>query len=137
MVDFTVYGEPRGKARPRVVRNRNGRTRAYTPQRTKDYESEIRNAYISAARGEIFQGAVAVTIIAVMMMSKSISKKARDKMLLSKILPTKKPDADNIAKVVCDALNGVAYRDDAQVSLLFVKKRYGDVPGINVRIWEE
>ena len=43
-----------------------------------------------------------------------------------KLHPTKKPDADNIAKVICDALNGVAYGDDTQVVNLNVKKRYTD-----------
>ncbi len=137
MVTFTVHGEPRGKARPRVERDRNGRIRAYTPQRTKDYESEIRNAYIAAAGKKRHVGAVDILIEAIMRIPKSTSREAREKMLRGIILPAKKPDADNIAKVVCDALNGVAYRDDAQVSLLVVKKRYGDVPGINVSIWEE
>ena len=49
--------------------------------------------------------------------------------------PTKKPDADNIAKVVCDALNGLAYKDDAQVIDLTVHKRFGD-PKVIVKIWE-
>lgn len=39
-------------------------------------------------------------------------------------LPCKKPDADNIAKVICDALNKVAYGDDTQICELEVHKRY-------------
>ena len=40
------------------------------------------------------------------------------------IYPTKKSDADNIAKIICDALNGIAYHDDKQVVELLVSKRY-------------
>ena len=46
---------------------------------------------------------------------KSISKKKRAEMLEGKIWPAKKPDSDNIAKVVLDALTGIAYHDDTQI----------------------
>ena len=50
------------------------------------------------------------------------------------ILPTKKPDTDNIAKAILDALNGVAYYDDAQVVELHVVKKYSDEPRAEVMI---
>ena len=50
------------------------------------------------------------------------------------ILPTKKPDADNIAKAILDALNGLAYYDDAQVVHLEVQKRYSNEPRAEVFI---
>lgn len=37
-----------------------------------------------------------------------------------------KPDLVNVMKLVADALNGVAYRDDAQISKACLVKRYGD-----------
>jgi Holliday junction resolvase RusA-like endonuclease len=52
------------------------------------------------------------------------------------IYPTKKPDADNIAKIILDALNGVAYTDDTQVINLLVQKRYGEAPEVKVEITE-
>lgn len=36
-----------------------------------------------------------------------------------------KPDADNVAKSILDALNGLAYKDDSQVANLLVFKQYG------------
>jgi Holliday junction resolvase RusA-like endonuclease len=62
------------------------------------------------------------------------SKKA--KALAGIITPTVKPDADNLAKSVCDALNGVAWVDDKQVIKLHVFKAYG-VPRVEVEIWAE
>lgn len=55
-------------------------------------------------------------------------------MLQGKILPTKKPDCDNIAKIICDALNGVAYDDDKQIVALKVTKIYSDEPRVIVWI---
>jgi Holliday junction resolvase RusA-like endonuclease len=65
-----------------------------------------------------------VYITAFFPIPKSTSKKNRALMLEDKLLPTKKPDSDNIAKVICDALNGVAYGDDTQIVKLVVNKRY-------------
>ena len=36
-------------------------------------------------------------------------------MVSGSILPTKKPDGDNVEKAVADALNKVAYLDDSQI----------------------
>ncbi len=52
------------------------------------------------------------------------------------IKPTKKPDCGNIIKIICDALNGIAYRDDAQVILTQAAKEHGDDPRTDVRMWK-
>ena len=49
-------------------------------------------------------------------------------------LPAKKPDADNILKAICDSLNGIAYRDDAQIVRVVMGKRYMDEPKTMVAI---
>ena len=48
--------------------------------------------------------------------------------------PTRKPDFDNIGKIICDALNGIAYRDDAQIVDALVRKFYSDTPRVIVEI---
>ena len=73
-------------------------------------------------------------IIAYFPIPKSTSKKKRDEMERGLILPTKKPDTDNIAKAILDALNGLAYYDDAQVVHLEVQKRYSNEPRAEVFI---
>jgi Holliday junction resolvase RusA-like endonuclease len=130
-IKFTVPGEPQGKARPRFTRG----GRAYTPKKTVEYESSIRRAF-QAAGGKPTGNPVSVAIIAEYKIPKSASKAKRGQMLSGEILPTKKPDADNIAKAVCDALNGVAYEDDAQVCWLKVSKKYSDDPKIEVTVRE-
>lgn len=128
MVIFNVFGEPQGKARPRVVKNRYGNIRAYTPKKTKEYEHEIAKAYQTEAKGKMFDGAVEIQIAAYCKIPNSASKENKAKMQRGEIKPCKKPDLDNIAKVVCDALNGIAYKDDSQVTMLKVFKRYTREP---------
>ena len=49
---------------------------------------------------------------------------------------TSKPDTENLIKAIKDALNKVAYYDDAQVYEIKAKKFYGNSNGINIRIKE-
>lgn len=44
------------------------------------------------------------------------------------------PDADNLAKFVCDSLNGVFWRDDSIISELSVSKVYDKVPRIKIQV---
>ena len=57
-------------------------------------------------------------------------------MLNGHILPTKKPDADNVAKIILDGLNHIAWDDDTQVVDMMVIKRYSEEPFVAVIIEE-
>lgn len=130
---FMIPGEPTGKGRPRFTRSGH----AYTPERTASYEQAVRQAYKAEFPGTepIPAGVpVAVKIIAGYGIPKSTSKVKAERMLAGEIRPTKKPDADNIAKAICDALNGLAYHDDSQITMLCVSKHYTKNPGCLVRI---
>lgn len=130
MVDFVIEGEPVAKGRPRFTTT----GRAYTPKRTADYEKKVRQAY----NGEMFPEDIplSVHIDAYMAIPKSVSKRVHEEMRKGFKRPLKKPDGDNIAKAICDALNGKAYVDDKQVVHLSVSKWYSDVPRAEVRISE-
>jgi Holliday junction resolvase RusA-like endonuclease len=65
---------------------------------------------------------------------KSVSAKKREAMISGKSRPTKKPDMDNIIKVVADALNGIAYYDDSQIVDCRVAKVWSDEPRVEVVI---
>ena len=134
---FTVYGEPQGKARARTVRS-GGKVHSFTPKKTADYEELVRRAWLASGETGYFNKTpIAVKILAYFQIPKSVSKKKREEMLDDFVRPTKKPDADNIAKIICDGLNGIAYGDDAQVVDLEVTKYWTDGDArVEVTIWE-
>lgn len=143
-VKFTVYGEPKGKGRPRVrLQKFNGSdgkektfSQAYTPKDTVIYENQIKAEYTNQVGDYIFpdKAMLDVRIIAYFGIPKSTSKKKRALMLENKIRPVKKPDFDNIAKVVCDSLNKIAYHDDAQIVDGQFRKFYSEKPRVEVKI---
>ena len=130
--EFEVPGKITGKGRPKV----NTMTAiAYTPAKTKDYEELIKQYFIIKHRGvEPLEGRICVTIKAFIGVSKSTSKKEKLEMLEGNISPTKKPDIDNIAKIVLDALNKLAFRDDNQITKLNVEKVYSEEEKIYIKI---
>lgn len=127
-VCFTVYGKPQPKQRPRFSRYSGV---VYTPSETHKYEKAVRKAYLAQHNGMISEsGAVWATINCYFPIPKSTPKKRRELMMYGKIRPTNRRsgDADNLAKSVLDALNGVAYTDDSQVIALYVEKWYVTEP---------
>jgi Holliday junction resolvase RusA-like endonuclease len=81
-----------------------------------------------------WSGPCAIEISAVFSMPKSMPKKHRAEALAGRMWPTKKPDGDNVLKAVCDGINGVVWADDVQAVDQRVTKRYGETPGLWVRV---
>lgn len=130
---FLIPGKPQGKGRPRF----NTITKAvHTPRATKEYEQTVRFSYISATDSakRYHSGPVRVTIDAVFPIPKSWNRAKKSGAVSGEIVPETKPDTDNIAKAVLDALNGLAYKDDSQVADLTVRKRYGEIGHVAVKI---
>ena len=104
----------RGKGRARFVRA-TGRT--YTPDKTAEAMERIRMAFVACGGEPAPEGVpVSVTIATARRMPKSRPKRVAEEP------DVYKPDADNVAKLVLDALNGVAWADDTQVTELRVRK---------------
>ena len=134
---FTVLGTPVGKGRPKFS-TFGGRPTAYTPAKTVNYENLVRLSYQQQCSGQMYDKDIQlrVTINAYFPIPSSTTKRKRELMQSGEIYHTKKPDADNIAKAVCDALNGIAYYDDSQVCVLKVAKKYSDTPRAEITISE-
>ena len=132
--DFVVEGKPTGKGRPRFKRVGNF-VQTYTPANTAEYEKLVRLKFQNAG-GVITENPVKVEIVAFFTPPKSTRKRDRVEMLANRILPEKKPDVDNIAKIILDALNGIAYKDDSQVVDLSVKKCFAAEARVYVHIEE-
>lgn len=124
-VSFVVEGEPVAKGRPRF----NTRTgRAYTPQKTLDYEYKMRRIYKDTVN-HYFEGYVRLTVNAYYSIAKSDSKKKKEQKLSGEIRPNKKPDIDNIIKCI-DALNDIAFKDDSCIVEVVANKYFSDNPRV-------
>lgn len=114
---FTIHGEPVSKARPRFTRT--GAT--YTPATTVEAERAVRAAYQAARIG-----------------SADIDPEARYSVdVVFTNGNRRRRDLDNMVKLVLDALNGVAWADDVQVSEIRAAKVQGQPKSgrTEVNIW--
>ena len=137
MITYVVYGEPQGKQRPRFVR-RGNHVSAYTPEKTKTYEDEIRfMARAAMGASPPLETPVTVAIYIRMEIPKSFSKQKRKDALAGIIKPMKKPDGDNILKCFLDAMNGIVYVDDKQVVNIHLKKVYSEIGAVEVMVKED
>lgn len=130
-ITFTVPGEPRGKGRPRFNKA-TGHT--YTDSETRAYEEKIA-AYYRKAHGAFCwpeTAFISVEVTAYLPIPKGATKAQRAGMEEKRILPSRKPDVDNIEKAVLDALNGFAYKDDARVCRTSCAKFYGAEPRVEI-----
>jgi Holliday junction resolvase RusA-like endonuclease len=134
-VSFFIPGKPQGKGRPRFVR-KTGHT--YTPDTTVKYEDSVRKEYKEQCENYRFpDGApLKMRIDAYFEIPKRANKLERLTMASGVAYPIKKPDADNIMKIVLDSLNGVAYKDDVQIVGLSLAKRYAALARTSVEIEE-
>lgn len=115
-----VEGKIKGKARPRF----NTKTgRAFTPGDTITYENWIKCCY-QEQDGKFIDGTVSARIEVYYKIPKSYTKKRVQAIRDGLEMPLKKPDSDNIAKIVLDSLNKIAFDDDAQVVELTVVKKW-------------
>ncbi|ENY8941384.1 RusA family crossover junction endodeoxyribonuclease [Clostridioides difficile] len=131
-VNFTIDGEPIGKERPRM----NSITkRTYTPNKTKDYENLIKWLYQSKVKYH-FTGYIKMTLRCYYSIAKSNSKKVKEQKRNNVLRPSKKPDIDNVVKIVADALNEIAYKDDTQIVEVIASKYYSDRPRVEIELEE-
>lgn len=133
---FTIPGEPQGKGRPRVVRT-GAFTKTYTPEKTATYENLVKVEFQRQCPDLWIPSApVRMTIRAYYGLAKSDSMKKRRAKLDGLFRPTKKPDCDNVGKIIADALNGLAYEDDSQIVTMIIQKFYAEIPRVEVEIEE-
>lgn len=153
-IEFEIIGEPFGKLnmRPIIV---NGHARAFSPNKNNRYMDSVitsleKNEIVKNAKDIIFPKGTPVYVIIVAYFKipdthyKFYRKENKwrydsigEKMLNGEILPTKRPDLDNISKVVCDGIShsGKIWHDDSQIVGLTLTKRYEKEPKVVVCIF--
>lgn len=134
IVRFTIPGEPQGKGRARIGRIA-GHARMFTPAKTLAYEGLVAQMAQEAMAGApLIEGPASLELDLRFSVPRSAPKRQRADMLAGVMRPTKKPDADNVLKAICDGMNGVVWRDDVQAVDIRVTKRYAEVPGVVVAV---
>lgn len=136
MIAFSVPGDAVPKMRARVVFSRGG-VRAYTPRKTAEWEARIASAAASVMREggmSRIDGPLAVSIVVDVMPPRSWPTWKREAAIGGAISPTTRPDLDNIGKAILDAINGVAYGDDAQIVDIRMRSRYALQSSVAVEI---
>jgi Holliday junction resolvase RusA-like endonuclease len=139
-ITFFVPGLPVAQPRHRTrIASNGGRmlAMAYTPTNSpvNAFKAAVRLAAASACQGAPLDGPVAMTLEFCFPRPKSKRWKTRP---MPRLRHTSKPDCDNLAKSVCDALTGLVFGDDAQVCDLGVAKwiAAGDeAAGTRVVLW--
>ena len=131
-LSFFVPGEPRGKARP-INLGKN----VVKDEKTAAYENKIAlAAYAALGDQKMFEGAVAVRLVAYVQPPPSDPASKQQKMLAGQVLFIKRPDIDNIAKAIMDGCQHVVFPNDNRVAELVAMKAYGSKPGVLVTITE-
>lgn len=130
MISFTVPGKPEPWRRAR----KNGKRHFKDPKTVANQDAwawAAKAQYVG--KPEPFTGALVMNLTAYYPIPASASKAKREAMISGQIRPTPRPDLDNIAKNA-DALNGLVFRDDAQIVRLVAEKFYGAAPRVEVSI---
>ena len=126
-ISFTIDAVPVPKGRPRFSRSGH----AYTPEKTRAYERLIGLTAKMAIIGETgidLNAPVSVDMVFYMPIPKSWSKKKIADAIAGRIKHTKRPDCDNLFKILCDGCNGILWKDDAQIFSGKSEKLYSDHP---------
>lgn len=129
---FEIPGTPVAKARPRASK-RGSHIVMYTPTKSKNFEFEVRTVASKIIRTPLL-GAVSIDIELQLPRPKRLCWKTKP---MPRCPCDVRPDIDNYCKSLLDGLNGIAFRDDGQVSELYAKKFYhagGDHPKTNIVI---
>lgn len=126
MIQFTVYGKCTPKGRPRFYR-KGSFVGTYTDAKTKDAEQSFMAQAIKYKPEKPLDGALIVEFNFNRVRPKSKKKDSRW---------TTKPDLTNFIKQAEDAMNGIFYKDDAQIVKIIAEKSYADIDWTEIIIEE-
>ena len=133
IIKFRIPGKVQPQGRPRAS-SRGGYVRLYDPPTSRDYKKHVKEVAKEYAPSEPLEGPLHVRMTFSKQYLKSWTKKQRANAEDGILLPTTKPDIDNLSKGIMDALNGVIWKDDSQVVELLLSKIYDDEHYADVEI---
>ena len=136
MIKIVIPLQPVAQSRPRFAR-RGKFVTTYDPPKSKAYKKLVRQEVLKQYHDEpIAKGnPLILQVTFYRSIQKSLSKAEHERRLRGDILPFVKPDIDNYFKAVTDALTGVIWADDNQITDVKMSKRYSDSPRTEIVIW--
>lgn len=136
---FTIPGKVQAKQSAKF-RNTGKFIQSYQPSKVINYANWVKQCFINeypSHNPNAFEGKeLAIKTVAYFEIPKSKSKKFKEEARHGIRRPITKPDTDNIAKNIKDALNKIAFPDDSQIVIEIIEKRYGEIPRAEVYIKE-
>jgi len=142
--EFTIDCEPRGQGRPRarIVQSNDRKMKPFVSVYDDPKDKKAKCLFALAAREfapkKLIDQAIRVDTTFYMPRPKlhygtgKNADKLKDRYV--NIYHTKKPDIDNLSKLVMDALTGVIWTDDSIVCKGFTEKVYARKPRVEVKI---
>lgn len=135
-----VPGVATSKGRPRFAR---ATGRAYTPAKTQGAERTLAGELGAATkvgttareREWPADGPLELELVFHLPIPASWSKRKQEEARRGLLRHTSRPDVDNLGKLVMDAANGILWRDDSQLVLVTLSKRYAMAPGTAVTLY--
>lgn len=127
-IKLTFLGEPVPKAAIKHIFS-GGKMHGFKPPKTQNAINDIRSQLQSQLPGSwtAIEGPIEATVV---------FRKIRPTSNPNRIYPHTRPDLDNLLKLFWDALNGIVFKDDAQVVSINAKKEFGDIAGIDAELRE-
>jgi Holliday junction resolvase RusA-like endonuclease len=131
MIDLFIPGLPVPQPRAKATR-RGSHAAIYTPTNADAWKAQIAHE-VSAVVEAPMVGALRVHLRFRFPRPKSHFG-ARGLKSTAPTYHTTRPDVDNLAKAILDALRGIAWTDDGQVAILSVAKTYHETPGVEIEV---
>ncbi|WP_078428782.1 RusA family crossover junction endodeoxyribonuclease [Alkalihalobacterium alkalinitrilicum] len=134
MISFTIYGEPVAQGRPRAGKDLVGKVRMYDPSKSRHYKQYVRLVAANNKPSKLLEGELELIVDVYKAIPQSMPKYKQELAVKGMLRPTTKPDVDNYVKGIKDGLSGIIWHDDKQVVSLTVRKWYGEIPRVEVKV---
>ena len=134
MFIFEIHSVPRPQKQTMQGVSFSGRKQFYDP--SKMNKKQIQWQVQPHAPKELLQGPIEMHLTFYLPIPKQIKGTVRQAMNNNIAKHYKRPDIDNLAYVVTNALKGVVYRDDSQICIMHLEKKYSDSPKTVIKVME-
>lgn len=134
MFIFEIHSIPRPQKQTMQGVSFSGRKQFYDP--SKMNRKQIQWQVQPHAPKELLQGPIEMHLTFYLPIPKQIRGIERQAMNNNVAKHYKRPDIDNLAYVVTNALKGVVYKDDSQICVMRLEKMYGEQPRTVIKVME-